>query len=271
MHADREARARVLIGALAWRTRREGLVFLLAPFVPFAVISGGLITLAVVDSAAINGRDTFTTVASRYGASADAVSIGVALVIVPGMIAVFTAAAAGLVIRNVVGSEAGRGSIEALLAAPYRPRSIVVALLGYIGSLATMFWAGMTALGALGLVVVTDASGGHLRLSGTYALLVLALPLLAAWAGTALSLLVSLLYPRLTQPGQLSIAVNGSGLSGGAVLLPAVGVTFVFSLGAAHARPEELLAIAGGATAAITVGSVLIVGRRFRPENVLES
>ena len=46
------------------------------------------------------------------------------------------------------------GGIEALLCGPYRPTTIVAAVLGCGGVVAVFYWAGMTVLGAAVLVVL---------------------------------------------------------------------------------------------------------------------
>ncbi len=259
-----------LIRALAWRTRREGLRYLGLTFVPFIFATAALLAPALITGSAVNGASTLARVAVRYGATSDAVQVGIAIVLVPGLIAVFTAVAVGLSVRNLVGSETSRGGIEALLAAPYGPGTIAAALLMYTGGMSVAYWAGMTSLSALGLVVLTVGRGSTLSLSVTYLTLAVTLPLLAGWAATGLSLLVALLHPRLTQPGQLGVLASGS-LGGGVGLLPALGVLFVFVFGAPHVGPGELLLIAGGATALIAGASAWTVARRFRPDAVLET
>ena len=261
----------VLISALAWRARREGLRYLFVGFAPFVVALGLTVVLSTLVGGSVNGARTFARFASSYGARAGDVGLGIVLLLLPGVKALCSAIAVGLVVRNLIGSEASRGGIEALLAGPYRAGSIVVALLGYIGSLAVLYWAGMTALGAVVLVIVVWTSGATLSLTVAYLLLVLILPLLAAWCATGLSLLVNLLYPRLAQPGNYGLNMGGGGLGGGAAMLPALGVFFMFTFLAPHVGPAQLLAICGGATAVIAIGSTVLVARRFRPEAVLES
>ncbi len=261
---------RALIGALAWRTRQEGVRYLLVGFVPFALATTGLVVSLFFTSAA-NGAGTFASYAAGYGAHADTVAIGEVLIQGPGLVAVCSAIAAGLIVRNLIGSEASRGGIEALLAGPYRPRSIMTALLGYVGALAACYRAAMSVTLALILMIVTWTSGAMLSLTTGYLLLVLILPLLAAWDATGLSLLVNLLYPRLAQAGSIGLNKGGGGLGTGAALLPALGVFLVFTLWAPHISPGGLLAIAGSATAVIAVGSTAVVAHRFRPDAILES
>jgi len=262
----------VLLAALAWRARREGLRYILVGFVPF-VVALGLVVVPVTlgGGSVVNGAGTFARFASSYGAHTDGVALGLVLLLAPGLVALFSAVAVGLVVRNLVGSEASRGGIEALLAGPYRPGSIMVALLGYVGLLAVCYWTGMSALGAVVSVIVIWTSGATLSLSVAYLLLALVLPLLAAWCATSLSLLVDLLYPRLAQQGSYGFNVGGGGLGSGVAMLPALGVFFVFTFLAPDVGPTRLLAIAGGATALLAIGSTILVTHRFRPEAVLES
>ena len=260
----------VLISALAWRARREGLRYILVGFVPF-VVALGLTVVPATLGGPVNGAGTFARFASSSGAHGGGVGLGIVLLFLPGLVALCSAIAVGVVVRNLIGSEASRGGIEALLAGPYRPGSIMVALLGYIGALAVFYWAAMSALSAVVLVIVVWTSGATLTLSVAYLLSVLVLPLLAAWCATALSLLVNLLYPRLAQPGSYGPNMGGGGLGGAAVILPALGVFFVFTFLAPDVGVARLLAIAGGATAVVAVASTVLVASRFRPDAVLES
>ena len=261
----------VLLSALAWRARREGLRYLFIGFVPFVVALGLTVMPATLGGSSVNGAGTFARFASSYGAHRDGVGLGVMLLLLPGLIALCSALAVGLVVRNLVGSEASRGGIEALLAGPYRPGSIMVALLGYVGALAVFYWAGMTALGTVILGIVIWTSGAVLSLTVAYLLSFLILPLLAAWCATALSLLVNLLYPRLAQPGNYGLNMGGGSLGGGAAMLPALGVFLVFTFLAPHVNPAQLLAGGGGATTVVAVASTILVARRFRPDAVLEA
>ena len=59
----------VLISALAWRARREGLRYLLVGFVPFAVALGLTVVPATLGGP-VNGAGTFARFASSYRAHA---------------------------------------------------------------------------------------------------------------------------------------------------------------------------------------------------------
>lgn len=270
MPADRYGQPRVLLGALLWRAKQEGLRYLLAGFVPYLIAMCALL-VPVVLGASINGGATFAGYAARYGAHADSVVIGEILIEGPGLVALCGAIAVGLVVRNLVGSEASRGGIEALLAGPYRPGAIMTALLSYVAGLAIVYWAGMTILTGAVLAVIDHTSGAALSLSPGYLSLVLILPLLAAWDASSMSLLVNLLYPRLAQTGSIGLNMGGGGLATGAALLPALVVFVIFTIWTPHVAPALLLAIAGSATAAIAIASTVIVTYRFRPDAVLES
>src|SRR5487761_1267237 len=119
----------VLISALAWRARRGGLRSLLVGFVPF-VVALGLTVVPATLGGPVNGAGTFARFAPSYAAHADGVGLGVVLLLLPGVIALCSAIAVGVVVRNLIGSEASRGGIEALLGGPYRSASIMIALLG---------------------------------------------------------------------------------------------------------------------------------------------
>lgn len=262
-------RARLLAGSLWWRTRQEGLRNLLAAFLPFAAVIGLTGGLSLANTHAINGRAAFAAFAVRYGASTDAVSIGIALLMWPGLVAMFASLAVAGMVRNIVGAETTRGSVEALLALPFTPRTIAAGLVLYAGALATLFWVGMVGVAGAALAILLHATGARLALSGTYTAMALALPLLAAWASAALALLVNLLYPRLAQMGGYGLQMGGQGIGGLPAMLPALGVLFMFLFGTAHRHPAAALALAGVAVAAITAIGLVAIARGFRPESVL--
>lgn len=257
-----------LINALAWRSRREGLRYLLVTFAPFAALVTLLMVLSSYQAGRINGAASFAVFGARYGAHTDAMTVGLGLLLGPGLVALFSAISVAALVRNLIGSEASRGGIEALLAAPYRPGIIMTALLGYVGLLATFYWAGMAAIMTAALAAATAVSGTAVSLTGSYILAALILPLLAAWAAAALALLVNLIFPRLAQAGSFGLNLGG-GLGNAPALLPGLAVLFVFLLWAPRISAGELLTVAGGAVAALTVGSVIAVARHFRPEEVL--
>lgn len=267
--ARRPGRPGALINALAWRSRREGLRYLLVTFAPFAALVTLLMVLSTYQAGKINGAASFAAFGDRYGAHTDAITVGLGLLLGPGLVALFSAISVAALVRNLIGSEASRGGIEALLAAPYRPGTIMTALLGYVGILATFYWAGMAAITTTALAAAAAASGTAISLTGSYILAALALPLLAAWAAAALALLVNLIFPRLAQAGSFGLNLGGGGLGNAPALLPGLAVLFVFLLWAPHISAGELLAVAGGAVAAVTAGSVIAVARHFRPEEVL--
>ncbi len=269
--ADRFGSPWMLVGALGWRARREGLRYLLVTFIPFLFMLAALIVPSLLSKTSVNGGATFAAFATHYGAQAGTVTVGLALLLEPGAVALFAAISVATLVRNLIGSEASRGGIEALLAGPYRPMSIMVALVGYVGALATLYWAGMTAIAAVTLSIVVWASAATLSLPASYLMAVLVLPLLAAWASTGLSLLATLLYPRLAQAGSFGLNLGGGDIGTLPAVLPAIGVFLVFTIWAPHVGAVELLAIAGSATAVIAAGSIAVVARRFHPDAVLES
>lgn len=268
MTADRPL---TLIRALAWRTRAEGARYLFIPVILFAAVITLAVVLAQTGTGHINGARTMAAFAARYGAHTDAVTVGLGLLLGPGMVALFACLAVAQLVRALVGGEASRGGIEALLAAPYRPGTIMTALLGYAGAVATLYWAAMTAIAALALAVITAAGGATVSLTASYLLAATLVPLLAAWAATGLALLVTLLYPRLAQAGSYGINVGGGGVAGLPAILPGLAVLLVFTLWAPQISAAELLGVAGGTTAVVAIGGIATVARRFRPDAVLES
>lgn len=260
-----------LIRALAWRTRAEGVRYLFIPVALFAGVIALAVAIPALGTGHVNGARALAAYAERYGAHADAVTVGIGLLLGPGLVAVFSCLSVAQFVRNLIGAEASRGGIEALLAAPYRPGTIMTALLGYVGAVATLYWAGMSVVAALALVAVTWSTGAAVSLTASYLLAALVVPLLAAWAATGLALLVNLLYPRLATAGSYGINTGGAGVAGVPAMLPGLGVLFVFSLWAPDVSPGELLGVAGAAVAAIAVAGVATVTRRFRPDAVLDS
>jgi hypothetical protein len=169
------------------------------------------------------------------------------------------------------------GALETMLGAPYTPASIAAGLLGYALVVTTGQWAVMSGLGALALLVSSrlhhdglPVGGGYLVLS-LLSLLSLLLPLLLAWVGAAPALLLSLLFPRLSLPGQGGLAGNGSAVVSIVAILPGCSALLTLALGLGNVTLLRLLLGAGGVTAAVIVGSLLGIARGFRPESVLGS
>jgi hypothetical protein len=262
--------ARTLIGALAWRARQEGLRYLLAPIGMFAVVLAIPIGLSAAAPQDVNSGQVMAQFAERYGAHADAVTLGIGLLLGPGLVALFCSLSVIMLVRNLVGSEASRGGLEALLTAPYTPATVMRALLGYVGAIAVLYWAVLTLLVTLALAIVTwSVNGASVSLTASYLIAALAVPLLAAWAATGLALLVHLLYPRLAQAGSYGINTGGGGIGSLPAMLPGLGVLLTFTLWGTHVGAVELLASTGGAAAVVAVAGVAIVARRFRPDYIL--
>ncbi len=259
-----------LVGALVWRTRREGVRQILATFLPFVGVMAITVGTALWSSGhGINGRAAFAAFATRYGATADSVAVGIALLLWPALVALFAAMAVASAVRNLVGAEATRGAMEALLAMPYSPATLVDGLLIYAGLMATVFWCGMMVVAAIGFALVLRVTGASIHLTTTYVAMAAVLPLLSSWAAGALALLVDLLAPKLAQLGGYGIMGGPGGLASLPPALPALGVLFLFVIGASHMSAAALLLVAGGAVAVIIVATVVAVARGFRPESIL--
>jgi hypothetical protein len=258
--------------ALAWRTRREGVRYLLGAFVPFVLI----ITLTVVvplfpgGSHAINGAQADAGVGLRFGARGHPVLVGLLLLLIPGMVALCVAIGVGRAVRGLIGEEVGRGGLEELLGAPYSVGGIAAALLGCALTVATFLWAVMSALGALTIGGLTVATHDRLSLGGSYLALALVLPLLTSWAGAALALLVSVVFPRLTQLGA-GVSLAGSNLASGTALLPGLAALLTLLIDSGGVGSVGFLALAVGAAAAVTVVTVPLAAYLFRAERVLDS
>jgi hypothetical protein len=268
MSADRPL---ALIGALTWRTRKEGARQLLAPLLSYTAMLTAIVLVSLTGSGHINGGQTLVAFAERYGAHTNAVTIGVGLLVGPGFVSIYSSYSIIMLVRNLIGSEASRGGVEALLAAPYRPGTIMIALLGYVGCIATFYWAAATAILAVlfGLIIVT--TGASVAFTVSYLLAALIVPLLAVWAATALSLLVYLLFPRMAKQGSYGLNLGGGSMGSLPAILPALGTMFAFIFWAPHTGAGELLAVAGGAVAVVGAAGVILVTRLFRPDAVLEA
>ena len=266
------ARSLTLAQALLWRMRQERLRNFATVFLPFVLTVTVAVVLPLVsDDSSMNGAADSARLGMEYGANADAVATGLLLVLIPGVIAVHGTVGASLAVRNVVGAEAGVGALETMLGAPYTPASIAAGLLGYGLVVTTGQWAVMSGLGAVALLVSSRLHHDGLSVDGGYLVLSLLLPLLSAWAGAALALLLSLLFPRLSLPGQGGLAGNGGAVVSIVAILPGFGALLTLALGLGNVTPLRLLVGAGGVTAAVIVGSLLGIARGFRPESVLGS
>jgi hypothetical protein len=264
--------AATLMSALAWRSRREGIRYLLLPLALFAFVLLVLFLITLPDSGqGVNGAQELGTFGERYGAHADSIVIGVALLIGPGLVAVFGSFAVLQLVRNVIGGESSSGGIEALLAAPYRPRNIMVALLGFAAVAAAGSWAAMTAMLALAVALIAWTAGTSVSLTASYLLAALLVPLLSALCATSLAVGVNLLFPRLSRTGSYGLNMGGGGIGYLPAVVPGIAVMLVFSLWGAHVGLLELLAVAGGSTGAVTVVTVAMVAAWFSPDAVLES
>jgi ABC-type Na+ efflux pump permease subunit len=243
-----------------------------AVLVPYAVILTIVVAVATAGGEdVLNGAESGRAFGLRYGASSDSIAIGMLLILVPGLIAVLGASGVAGTVRNVVGAEAGRGGLEALLAAPYTPASIAASLLGYAIAVATALWAVMTALGGVAIAVVAGVHHERLHLDAAYVAMAVGLPLLSCWAAAGLALLVNLLFPRLAQAGTWGMAGAGNNLGLAVGVLPGVGALLGISFGAVELGALRVFLIGGAITAAIAVPGVVGVAYGFRPDTALDS
>ncbi|WP_406169757.1 hypothetical protein [Streptomyces sp. NBC_00996] len=259
-----------LTHALLWRLLHEGRRHLLGPLLPFVAVLALMLLTSLRGSGAINGAGSFLDVAARYTSGGHALTVGILLTMGPALAALFNSVSVTRAVQGLVGAEVTRGGLEELLSAPYTPRRITTAVLGYMAAAATGFWAAYMAIVAVATFLVVATTSAQLHLSAAYTTLSLLFPLLIALTSGSLALLVSLLFPRLTQIG------GAAGLSGGnlgnlVAMLPAVGSLFVLTYGLPRLGAARLLLAAGGGTFLIAVVSVTVVAACFRPENVLDS
>lgn len=266
------ARCVRLVGALVWRTRKERMRYSVAVLIPFVVIMTIVVVMSTVGAEdAFNGAESGRAFGLRYGASGDSIALGMLLILVPGLVAVLGASGVAGTVRNIVGAEAGRGGLEALLAAPYTPTSIAASLLGYAITVAAALWAVMTTLGVVAIAVVAGVHHERLHLDAAYVGMALGLPLLSCWAAAGLALAVNLLFPRLAQAGTWGMAGAGNTIGLAVGMLPGVGALLGITFGAVSLGALRVFLIGGAITAFIAVVSVLGVGYGFRPDTALDS
>ncbi|MCC3767926.1 hypothetical protein [Streptomyces sp. UNOC14_S4] len=264
------ARPFALTAALLWRLVHEGRRHLLSPVVPFVLTLAVTVITSCFGGDSANSAGAFLSLASDYSDGGHAVTVGILLTLGPGTAAVFNAASVTRAVQGLVGAEVARGGFEELLGSPYTPRRIATAVLGFTLATATGFWAVYTAITAAVTGAFVAATSVHLHLPAAYVALVTVFPLLIAWTSGSLALLVSLLFPRLTQVG-VAAALSGGNLGNVVAVLPGLGAVFVLSYGLPSLGPARLLLIAGGATLLIACASVVLVTVRFDPETVLDS
>ncbi|MFF2516903.1 hypothetical protein [Streptomyces sp. NPDC058086] len=259
-----------LTHALIWRLLHEGRRHLLAPVLPFVAVLALMVLTSLRGSGAVNGAGSFLDVAARYTSGGHAVTMGILLTLGPALAAFFNSVSVTRAVQGLVGAEVTRGGFEELLSAPYTPRRIATAVLGYMAAAATGFWAAYMAIVALatGLLVATTST--RLHLDAGYTALSLLLPLLIALTSGSLALLVSLLFPRLTQIGGAA-GLSGGNLGNVIAMLPAIGSLFALTYGLPHLGATRLLLAAGGITFLIAVASVAVVAACFSPETALDS
>ncbi|RLU90416.1 hypothetical protein CTZ27_21030 [Streptomyces griseocarneus] len=264
------ARPFALTSALVWRLLHEGKRHLLAPLVPFVAVLAITVVPSLFDGDSVNSAGSFLSVASDYSDGGHGVTVGILLTLGPGLAAIFNALSVTRAVQGLVGAEVTRGGFEELLGAPYTPRRIATAVLGFALVTATGFWAAYVAITALATAAFAAATSVHLHLTASYVALVLLLPLLIAWTSGSLALLVSLLFPRLTRIGAAASLSSGN-LGNIVAMLPGLGSVLALTYGLPSLGPARLLLIAGGVTLLIACVSVALVTVRFDPEAVLDS
>lgn len=257
--------ARQLAWALAWRTWREGKRYLSIAYVPFFTVIGIGIAAAVLAPSTSNNAANELAVSRLYGPATNSLADGVALTLLPGMTALCAAFATGGVVQNVVASEGLRGGFELLLAAPFGRASMVMGIAAFAGLLAVGFWVGMAIVTVVGFAVIGLLAAGGGSVNGLYTIVSVLLPLFAAVAGGGLSVMICLLFPRLSTPGALSLAVKGNSIGTLVSAVPGAAVLMVYI---AYIQKLSLMAlIAYGAVicSIVMVTSLMVTVRLYRP------
>lgn len=261
-----------LYRALVWRSLREGLGPLAFPIGLFVlvVVLASLLTV-LVGNTGINSAAALAGYTAHIGATADVGELRLHLLIAPGIAAIMSALGGALTARTLVGTEAGRGSLEALIAAGYDPRALATTILAFTCTVVAGLWAAIELLAGAWLVAETVFYGAGVTLSPTYLGLLILMPLLIGWAGTSLAVTLSLLWPQLAQQGRLGIGSNGSIAS---VVASAPGVAaLLFPLFLASSTTTTAALLAGCAiTVVLLIGmTTTLVAAGFRATDVLET
>lgn len=258
-----------LVRALGWRFRREGWVPVAVTVLPFVLVLALTVIIGEVGGTSQNGAAGMIAVGQLYGTRS--LLVGELLLFLPAFTALFAAFGAVALLRNLIGSEGMRGGVEALLSAPFAPGDIAAALLVVAAAEATALWAAENVAGGATLGIVLLAQHASVRLPAGYLAMGLLLPLLTAWGGTGLAMMVSLLFPRLSVPGRLGLARSGTSITDLLAILPGMGAFLMIVFGLRGLGAPRILLIMGGAVVVIVLGSVVAVARWFRPEAILES
>lgn len=263
----------MLYRGLLWRSRHEGLAPLAFPVGLFAAIAalstipGELASMDSVNSAAaLAGYD------DRLAAVTDVSQLRLSLLLAPGTAAIVLTLGGALTARTLVGTETGRGSLEALLAAGYTAQTLANAILAFTCTTVAGLWLAIEVLVGVWLGAGTAFYGASLSLSPMYVGILLLVPLLAGLVGAALAVILSLLWPKLAQQGGVGIGSNGN-ITSVVAMLPAVGALLVPLL-----TQSSTNTTVAGLLAACAIGGVVLAGLTttlvtigFRPTDVLES
>lgn len=261
-----------LYRALLWRSRREGLAPLAFPVGLFAVVVVifSLLTALAGDTSLISAA-ALADYTHRLGATTDAVQPGIHLLTAPGIAAIMLTLGGALTARTLVGSEAGRGALEALIAAGYNSRALASAVLAFTCTIVAGIWVAIEALAVAWLVADAAVHDAHLDVSPTYLGLLILAPLLSGWAGTSLAVTVSLLWPQLAQQGRLGISSNGS-IASVVASLPGVAVLLLpLFINSSTTTVAALLAACAIGVVLLLNMTTTLVAAGFRPTDVLET
>lgn len=263
---------RTLYRALVWRSRREGLAPLAFPLGIFVLVVGisSLLT-TLVDGTGIDSATALADYTRQLGAISDVPGLRLQLLIIPGIAALVLTLGGAFTARTLVGTESGRGSLEALIAAGYEPRELATTILVFTCTIVAGLWVAIELLCGVWLVAGTVFYGVHVDLSPTYLGLLVLMPLLIGGSGSSLAVTLSLLWPQLAQQGRLGIGSNGSVAT---VIASMPGVAaLLFPLFATVSTTTVAVLLAACAIAAVMLVSTTttLVAAGFRATDVLET
>jgi len=261
------ARGLRLAGALWWRSRRQhggrlllyplGYTALMLGFWLVALYVPGVLTGTTQRALARSAELHFGAVPGRGG-----LALAMMFLQGPYLVALFSSLSAVTMTQGSVASEAARGGLELLAAAPISARELYVGLLAHALALAAVIWLGMV----VGFLCSTAAGlmllGASVHFTNAQLGLALAMPLPMGLWSSLIALALALRFPRLAG-GQGSL-----GLSRVIALQPSLLLLVMINF-----RPDlDPLRLALGALGLGLAGAVatgLLLGRGFRFESFL--
>ncbi len=212
--------ARSLTRAYLWRTTKERKFQLLRFLLPYSAV------LLLVFMPRINGNNPGTNgleVMAEAGyangiAEPYAANIGGAIQMVPLLAGFLAGIGSAAVTHTFLSTQQTRGEVEILLAARYRARDIVTAVIGLSALLATLLWATTITLGTALIALTLAAHSLTITPDPWYLVTFIALPLLTAICSATIACALCCAVPTFALP-------SGGNITGGRGPVAALGMT----------------------------------------------